>query len=92
LTPSLLAAFLWKRATKEGAIASIISGASVTIVWTYALPRWDSFDTLHPFLQELTYPAAGLSIAALIIISLLTPAPSRAVYGQFFNDNDIIKK
>jgi SSS family solute:Na+ symporter/sodium/proline symporter len=92
LTPSLLAAFLWKRATKEGAIASIISGASVTIVWTYALPKWDSFGSLHPFLQELTYPAAGLSIAALIIISLLTPAPTRAVYGQFFNDNDTLKK
>jgi SSS family solute:Na+ symporter len=92
LTPSLLAAFLWKRATKEGAIASIISGASVTIVWTYVLPSWDSFDSLHPFLQELTYPAAGLSITALIIISLLTPAPARAVYGQFFNDNETLKK
>ena len=92
LTPALLAAFLWKRATKEGAVCSIIAGASVTIVWTYVLPRWDGFTLLHPLLQELTYPAAGLSIASLIIISLLTPAPSKAVYGQFFNDNDSLKK
>ena len=86
LTPSLLAAFLWKRATKEGAVASIIAGASVTILWTYILPQWSGFYLLHPMLQELTYPAAGLSIAILIIVSLLTPAPSKDVYAQFFND------
>ena len=92
LTPSLLAAFLWKRATKEGAVCSIFAGASVTIVWTYVLPKWDGFALLHPLLQELTYPAAGFSIVSLIIISLLTPAPPEEVYGQFFNNNDSLKK
>ena len=88
LTPALLAAFLWKRATKEGAVASIITGASVTIVWTYFLPSWDGFSKMHPFLQELTYPAAGLSVIVLIVVSLVTPAPSKEVYSQFFNDNE----
>jgi SSS family solute:Na+ symporter len=87
LTPSLLAAFLWKRATKEGAVASIFAGATVTILWTYILPQWKGFNLLHPMLQELTYPAAGLSIAILIIVSLLTPAPPKDVYAQFFNDS-----
>ena len=90
LTPALLAAFLWKRATKEGAVASIITGATVTIVWTYFLPSWGGFSNLHPFLQELTYPAAGLSVIILIVVSLLTPAPSKAVYEQFFNDSESI--
>ena len=90
LTPALLAAFLWKRATKEGAVASIITGATVTIVWTYFLPSWGGFSNLHPFLQELTYPAAGLSVIVLIIVSLLTPAPSKEVYEQFFNDSESI--
>jgi len=89
LTPSLLAAFLWKRATKEGAVASILTGASITIIWTYFLPNWSGFNNLNPFLQELTYPAAGLSVFVLIIVSLFTPAPSKEVYKQFFNDNDI---
>ena len=88
LTPALLAAFLWKRATKEGAVASIITGASVTIVWTYFLPSWDGFSKMHPFLKELTYPAAGLSVIVLIVVSLVTPAPSKEVYSQFFNDNE----
>ena len=90
LTPALLAAFLWKRATKEGAVASIITGASVTIVWTYFLPSWDGFSKMHPFLQELTYPAAGLSVIVLIVVSLVTPAPSKEVYGQFFNDSETL--
>ena len=87
ITPALLAAFLWKRATKEGAIASIITGATVTIVWTYFLPNWEGFTTMNPFLQELTYPAAGLSVLALVVGSLLTPAPPPESLEQFFNDD-----
>ena len=88
ITPALLAAFLWKRATKQGAIASIITGASVTIIWTYFLPGWDGFTSLNPFLQELTYPAAGLSVLALVAGSLLTPAPPPESLKQFFDDGD----
>jgi SSS family solute:Na+ symporter len=82
ITPALLAAFLWKRATKTGAIASILAGTVVTLLWTFALDTsgW------HPFLQEVTYPAAGLSVLALVIGSLLTPAPDRRIWGQFFGD------
>ena len=88
ITPALLAAFLWKRATKQGAIASIITGASVTIIWTYFLPDWVGFTSLNPFLQELTYPAAGLSVLALVAGSLLTPAPPPESLKQFFDDGD----
>ena len=86
ITPALLAAFLWRRATKEGAIASIITGAAVTIIWSYFLPSWDGFTSMHPFLQELTYPAAGLSVLALVVGSLLTTAPDPKVLNQFFDD------
>ena len=88
ITPALLAAFLWKRATKEGAVASIITGASVTIIWTYFLPYWSGFSEMHPFLQELTYPAAGLSILALVGGSLITKAPDKESLAQFFNDEE----
>jgi Na+/proline symporter len=87
ITPSLLAAFLWKRATKEGAVASIIAGTTATIIWTYFLPNWDGFNNLNPFLKEMTYPAAGLSISALIIGSLLTTAPPKKMLDPFFHDN-----
>ena len=88
ITPSLLAAFLWKRATSQGAIASITTGATVTIIWTYFLPDWSGFKQLHPFLQELTYPAAGLSILMLVIGSLITKPPEKDSLDQFFNDSN----
>ena len=88
ITPALLAAFLWKRATKEGAIASIITGASVTIIWTFFLPHWSGFVGLSPFLKELTYPAATLSILALVIVSLFTPPPKKEDLGQFFDETN----
>ena len=88
ITPALLAAFLWKRATKEGAIASIITGASITIIWTFFLPHWSGFVDLSPFLQELTYPAATLSILALVIVSLFTPPPKKEDLGQFFDETN----
>ena len=88
ITPALLAAFLWKRATSQGAIASILTGATVTIVWTYFLPQWSQFKQLHPFLQELTYPAAGLSVFMLVCISLLTKPPEKKSLAQFFDDSN----
>ena len=88
ITPALLAAFLWKRATSQGAIASILTGATVTIVWTYFLPQWSQFKQLHPFLQELTYSAAGLSIFMLVCVSLLTKPPEKKSLAQFFDDSN----
>ena len=86
ITPALLAAFLWKRATNLGAIASIITGATTTIIWTYFLPSWSGFESFHPFFQELTYPAALFSIVVLIVGSLISSPPPKKVWEQFFND------
>ena len=84
----MLAAFLWKRATKEGAIASIITGATITIVWTYFLPKWTFFKNLSPFLQEVTYPAAGLSVLMLVTVSLFTNSHKETSLEQFFNESN----
>ena len=43
---------------------------------------------MHPFLQELTSPAAGLSILALVGGSLMTKAPDKESLAQFFNDEE----
>ena len=87
ITPALIAAFIWRRATSEGAIASILMGMAVTIIWTFFLPSWAGFSDLNPFIQELTYPAAGLSIFTLIAVSLLTKAPDSLILNQFFKDS-----
>jgi SSS family solute:Na+ symporter/sodium/proline symporter len=86
ITPALLAAFLWKRATFQGAVASILTGTIVTLIWTFYLSNQDFYSSWSPFLQEVTYPAVTLSVAALIGVSLATPAPDEAKWKPFFVD------
>jgi SSS family solute:Na+ symporter/sodium/proline symporter len=81
LTPALLAAFLWKRTTVAGGVASIAVGMAVTIVIT----------TINAFRHEplletdyIIFPAAGASILALILVSLLTPPPPEEKWKPFW--------
>lgn len=73
ITPALLAAFLWKRVTVAGGVASIAAGMGVTVLITAA-----NF-ILPEHLMETDYiilPAASASILCLIVVSLLTrPSP-----------------
>ncbi len=88
ITPALLAAFVWKRATGAGAVASILGGATTTLAWTFFLPRLDGFDSWHPILQEVTYPAVFLSVAALVGVSLATSPPPESAWRPFFTSTD----
>ena len=87
ITPALLAAFLWKRATRQGAVASILSGASVTLLWKFGISD-QVMEAWSPVLQEPTFPAAGLSILALVVVSLATPAPPPQVWARFRGQGD----
>jgi solute:Na+ symporter, SSS family len=88
ITPALLAAFLWKRATRQGAVASIILGTATTLLWTFHLSRQAFYADWHPLLQEVTYPAVTLSVAGLVLVSLATPAPPRTAWEPFYREHD----
>ncbi|GAA4873124.1 sodium:solute symporter family protein [Saccharopolyspora cebuensis] len=66
VTPSLLATFLWKRATAAGCIASMVTGITATLVWEFAL------DKPHDWNSVLV--ALPLSVLALVLGSLATPS------------------
>lgn len=69
ITPSLVAALFWKRATKQGAIASILAGTVTTLLWSGLgkdyLPAW-------AVQLDAVLPAISLSVIVLIGVSLLT--------------------
>ncbi len=69
ITPALLAAFLWKRVTVAGGVASIAAGMGVTLVITIA-----NILSPEPFLETdyIILPAGGASLFCLIAVSLLT--------------------
>ncbi len=85
LTPALLAAFLWKRVTVAGGVSSIATGMGVTLFIT--IVNSVMMNTRGAQLLDEQYiilPAASLSIAVLIIVSLLTPPDPVKKWERFY--------
>jgi len=86
VTPALFAALTWKRATRQGGVASIVGGAVATVFFEVLLPY------LAPSVMVGTdawgvpsfYPAAIISIGLLVVVSLLTPPPRREELERLF--------
>ncbi len=74
VTPAVMAVFFWKRATTQGAIASIAAGTVVTVAWNVAGITF----------LDAVYPALAVSLLCLILVSLLTPAPAEEKWRSFF--------
>ena len=68
--PPLLLALFWKRTTKAGVIAGLVSGTIVTIIW-------NQVSVLKDFIYELV-PAFIISTFLTVFISLLTSPPPEA--------------
>ena len=76
ITPALLAAFFWPRATPAGGAASILTGLLVGVGWEAWRALFDAGGQF-PFGVETIYAALLTSIAALLLVSACT-APRAA--------------
>jgi solute:Na+ symporter, SSS family len=81
LTPALLAAFLWKRVTVAGGVASIATGMGVTLFITVANSIGES-QLLST--EYIILPAASASIITLIAVSLSTPPSPPEKWKRFY--------
>ena len=80
ITPALLAAFLWKRVTVAGGIASMVAGLGVPFgitVLNFILPT--------PLMETdyIILPSAAASILCLVVVSLLTSRPPEEKWRPF---------
>lgn len=75
ITPAVMGAFFWKRATPAGGVSSIAAGMSVTIAWEVLS---------QPFELPTVYPALGASLLCLIVVSLVTKRPAEHKWRPFF--------
>jgi len=71
ITPCLVAALFWKRATTTGAIASIVGGTVTALIWS----ELQSEGVLPQYVAgfDAVLPAITISVLALILGSLMTP-------------------
>ena len=81
LTPVVLAAFYSKRVTAWGAVAAIGAGTVVTLAWDVQAIR--AF--FPPILaqRDAIFPALFASVAAMVLVSLVTRKPSDEQLAQF---------
>jgi Na+/proline symporter len=90
ITPALLAALAWKRATRVGGLASIVSGATTAILLELVIPR--VFPSVlkggDPWGIPSIYPALVVSVLFLVVGSYLSPKPKPEELKIFFPDKE----
>jgi SSS family transporter len=78
ITPALVAALVWRRATTPGAVCSIVLGVVTTLVWEFG--GLGAATEVDPVI-----PAIALSVLSLIVVSLLTPPQTAEKLAPFFD-------
>jgi SSS family solute:Na+ symporter/sodium/proline symporter len=74
LTPVILAAFFWKRATAAAAVASIATGTFITIFWDTPFIHHNLPAILSD--RDAIFPALIASLLCLVTVSLVTTPPT----------------
>jgi sodium/proline symporter len=76
--PTMLFALFWKRSNKWGALAGMLVGGIMVFVWKYAIAPMGGFWNVYELL-----PAFIAASIAIVVVSLLTPAPSKEITDEF---------
>ncbi len=87
LAPLVFAALYWKRSTKVGAYACILTAAVVGMSLFYQALKTDTLATDADYLVAGMMPVTfviGASTLAMIVVSLMTRPPSEATVRKFF--------
>lgn len=76
--PLIVAALYWKRLNRQGALAGMIVGAVVALVWG----QWIADTSFGHGLYSMV-PGVILGSLALVVVTLITPPPSAPVTALF---------
>ena len=76
--PLMLFSLFWKRTTKWGAIAGMVSGAGMVFLWKLVISKAGGVFAIYELL-----PAFIFSAIVIVVVSLLTPAPSKEIEEDF---------
>jgi Na+/proline symporter len=79
ITPCLVAALFWKRATTAGAISSILAGTVTTLLWEEIIKVHLPAEVAK---LDAVLPAITLSVICLIVVSLCTKHQHRTADKQ----------
>ena len=86
ITPALFAALSWKRATKQAGVTSIILGTLTVVTFDIIIPSFfpEWIVDEDPFGIPSIYPGLLVAIGSLVIVSYMTPKPTKEVLEKLF--------
>ena len=76
--PLMLFSLFWKRTNKPGAIAGMVSGAGMVFLWKLVISKLGGVFAIYELL-----PAFLFSSVCIVVVSLLTKAPSKEIEEDF---------
>lgn len=76
--PLMLFSLFWKRTNKAGAIAGMLSGAGMVFLWKLVISKLGGVFAIYELL-----PAFIVSCVFIVVVSLLTKAPSKEILDDF---------
>jgi len=76
--PLMLFSLFWKRTNRAGAIAGMIGGAGMVFLWKLAISKLGGVFAIYELL-----PAFIFSAICIVVVSLLTKAPSQEILDDF---------
>lgn len=76
--PIMLFSLFWKRTTRAGAVAGMVTGGAMVFLWKLVLKPMGGVFGIY----EL-FPAFVLSCLAILVVSLLSSAPSSEIQREF---------
>ena len=76
--PLMLFSLFWKRTTRSGAVAGMISGGVMVFVWNFLIKPFGGIFAIYELL-----PAFIVSSIFIVVVSLLSPEPDDEVKREF---------
>lgn len=76
--PVMLFGLFWKRTNWQGALAGMVSGGVMIFVWKYLVRPMGGVLNIYELL-----PAFLVACAAIVLVSLATPAPEKEIVDTF---------
>ena len=76
--PVVLMALFWKRSNKYGALAGMVVGGAMVFIWKFLIAPMGGVWAIYELL-----PAFVCATIAIVVVSLLTPAPEKPIVDAF---------
>ena len=76
--PIMIFSLFWKRTNRAGAIAGMVSGAGMVFLWKLVISKLGDAFAIYELL-----PAFIFSSICIVVVSLLTKAPSKEIVEDF---------